>query len=135
MLWITERFGRISRIDPETGDQDIILDISDIVSTGGESGLLGLVLHPDFETNPYVYTAYTYMDGSNKLERIVRYEYDGSELVNEFILLDNIQGNTTHIGCRLLITPDYKLLITTGDAQNQPAAQNLDQSVRKDIKT
>jgi len=48
------------------------------------------------------------------------------QLVDEFILLDNIQGNTTHIGCRMLITLDYKLLITTGDAQNQPAAQNLD---------
>lgn len=126
MLWITERFGRISRIDPETGNQDIILNISAVVSTGGESGLLGLVLHPDFDTNPYVYTAYTYMDGSDKLERIVRYEYDGTELVNEYILLDGIQGNTTHIGCRLLITPDLKLLITTGDAQNQPAAQNLE---------
>ena len=75
MLWITERFGRISRIDPETGDQDIILDISNVVSTGGESGLLGLILHPDFNLHPYVYTAYTYMDGSDKLERIVRYEY------------------------------------------------------------
>lgn len=131
MLWITERFGRISRIDPETGDQDIILDISNIVSTGGESGLLGLILHPDFEDNPYVYTAYTYMSGSSKLERIVRYEYNGTQLVNEFILLDNIQGNTTHIGCRLLITPDYKLLITTGDAQNQPSAQDLEQLTGK----
>lgn len=126
MLWITERFGRISRIDPENGDQNIILDISNIVSTGGESGLLGLVLHPDFDEQPYIYAAYTYMDGSNKLERIVRYEYDGTQLINEFILLDNIQGNTTHIGCRLLITPDYKLFITTGDAQNQPSAQNLE---------
>ena len=126
MLWITERFGRISRIDPETGDQDIILDISSIISTGGESGLLGLILHPDFDMHPYIYTAYTYMEGSNKLERIVRYEYDGTQLEDEFILLDNIQGNTTHIGCRLLITPDNKLLVTTGDAQNQSSAQNLD---------
>lgn len=125
MLWITERFGRISRIDPESGEQDIILDISEIVSTGGEAGLLGLILHPDFDNHPYIYTAYTYLGGANKLERIVRYEYDGNQLVDEYILLDNIPGNITHIGCRLLITPDYKLLITTGDAQNQQAAQNL----------
>lgn len=126
MLWITERFGRISRIDPETGLQDIILDISSNVYQGGESGLLGLILHLDFNIHPYVYTAYTYQVGSDILERIVRYEYDGTGLVDEFILLDNIQGNITHIGCRMLITPDHKLLITTGDAQNQPAAQNLD---------
>ena len=126
MLWITERFGRISRIDPETGEQDIILDISGTVYQGGESGLLGLILHLDFNIYPYVYTAYTYQVGSDILERIVRYEYDGTGLVDEFILLDNIQGNITHIGCRLLITPEHKLLITTGDAQNQPTAQNPD---------
>ena len=124
-LWITERFGRVSRVNPETGEQFIILDLSTAVYQSGESGLLGMVLHPDFDETPFVYLAYTYSTGGNILERIVRYEYNGSVLQNEFILLDNINGNTTHDGCRLIITPDYKLLITTGDAQNQPAAQNL----------
>lgn len=125
-LWITERFGRVSRIDPESGQQDIILDISDVVYQYGESGLLGMVLHPGFEDEPYVFMAYTYRPDGSILERIVRYEYDGNSLLNEFILLDNIQGNTTHDGCRLIILPDTTLLFTTGDAQNQPAAQDLD---------
>jgi len=125
-LWVTERFGRVSRIDPETGGQDIILDISGQVYQSGESGLLGLVLHPDFENEPSVFMAYTYLSGSNILEKIVRYEYTDGQLVNETILLDNIRGNTSHIGCRLIITTDLKLLATTGDAQNQPQAQNVD---------
>jgi glucose/arabinose dehydrogenase len=125
-LWITERFGRVSRINPETGQQDIILDISNTVHQNSESGLLGMVMHPDFSTHPYVYLAFTYKPGASILERIVRYEYSGGQLVNEFILLDNIAGNTNHDGCRLIITPDYKLFITTGDAQNQQSAQNLE---------
>jgi len=125
-IWTTERFGRVSRIDPETGGQDVILDISDFIYQSGESGLLGLVLHPDFENEPYVYMAYTYKPSGNILERIVRYEYDGETLSDEFILIDNIQGNTTHDGCRLIILPDNTLLITTGDAQNQTAAQDLE---------
>jgi len=124
-LWVTERFGRVSRIHPESGVQDIILDISSAVFQQGESGLLGMVLHPDFTNFPYVYLAYTYLVSSEIKERIVRYEYNGTSLLNETILLDNIRGNTTHDGCRLIITPDMKLLITTGDAQNQPAAQDL----------
>lgn len=123
-LWVTERFGRVSRINPETGEQDVVLDLSGTVQQSGESGMLGLVLHPDFENDPYVYLAYTFSSGGIK-ERIVRFTYNGSDLVDELILLDNIPGNTTHDGCRLIITPDMKLLATTGDAQNQPAAQDI----------
>ena len=124
-LWITERFGRVSRIHPETGEHIVVLDISSQVHQSGESGLLGMVLHPEFETNPYIYLAYTYKPVNNIIEKIVRYNYTFGQLTDEVILLDNIRGNTTHDGCRLLITPDMKLLITTGDAQNQPASQNI----------
>ncbi|MCB2209232.1 MAG: PQQ-dependent sugar dehydrogenase [Bacteroidetes bacterium] len=125
-IWTTERYGRISRINPETGIQHVILDISDQVFQEGESGLLGMVLHPDFDMHPYVFTAYTYMVSGNIKEKIVRYEYDNGQLADEFVLLDNIQGNTTHDGCRMIILPDQTLLFSTGDAQNQPAAQNLE---------
>lgn len=124
-LWITERYGMVSRIFPATGERSVILDLTAVVYQNGESGLLGMVLHPDFENSPFVYLGYTYHTGSSILERIVQYEYSGSQLVNELVLLDNIPGNTTHDGCRLIITPDLKLLITTGDAQNQPAAQDI----------
>jgi len=124
-IWVTERFGRVSRVHPESGMQDVILDISSQVYQSGESGLLGMALHPDFESNPHVFLAYTYQSGSNVLEKIVRYEFSGGDLVNEQVLLDNIRGNATHDGCRLIISPDMKLLATTGDAQNQPAAQNI----------
>jgi aldose sugar dehydrogenase len=124
-IWTTERFGRISRIHPETGEQDVILDISSQVYQNGESGLLGMVLHPDFENEPYLYTAYTYNSSGQIFEKIVRFTYQDGELTDEFILLDNIQGNSTHDGCRMIILPDNTLLITTGDAQNQPAAQNI----------
>ena len=125
-IWITERFGRISRIHPETGDQDIILDLSDQVYQSGESGLLGMVLHPEFEAEPYVYLAYTYRPEGQILEKIVRYEYTDGTLINEYVLLDDIIGNTTHNGCRIILLADNTLLLTTGDAQNQPAAQDIE---------
>lgn len=124
-IWVTERFGRVSRVNPETGVQDIILDLTDQVIQSGESGLLGMVLHPEFDSNPYVYLAYTYSEGSEIMERIVRFEYNGSELVNEQYLITNIPGSTNHDGARLIISDDNKLFITTGDALNQPAAQDI----------
>lgn len=123
-LWVTERFGRVSRIDPQTGTQDVILDISGQVYAAGEAGLLGMALHPDFANHPWVYLAYTYLQGTLKREKVVRYEYNGTSLQNEFILIDSIRAATTHNGCRLIITPDNKLFFTTGDAQVTAAAQD-----------
>ena len=124
MIWVTERFGRIGRVHPETGSHDIILDISGIVYQSGESGLLGMVLHPDFELNPIVYIAYTYNSGGSIFERIASYNFTGGQLVNESVLLDSIPASSNHDGCRLIISPGYKLFITTGDATDQSSAQD-----------
>ncbi len=124
-IWMTERSGRVSRLNPETGARTTILDLSNAVYDQSEAGLLGLQLHPDFENNPYVFLAYTYSSGGVK-ERIVRYTYNSTSntLGSPMILLDNINGNSTHIGCRLLILPDNTMLATTGDYQNQSSPQD-----------
>ncbi len=123
-LWVTERHGRVSRIHPETGEQIIILDHTGAVHQQGESGMLGMALHTDFEEVPRVYLVYTYQEGGIK-ERLVYFDYQNNSLINETILIDGIPGNTTHDGSRLVITPDGKLLMTTGDAQNLSAPQNV----------
>jgi aldose sugar dehydrogenase len=126
-IWFTERVGRISRLNPETGERTVLLNITSTVHQVSESGLLGMVLHPDFPETPHLFVAYTYLAGFNNIrERIVRYTYDGDALVNPFTLLENIPGASTHNGCRLLILPDNTLVATTGDAQ-QPEnfSQNL----------
>ncbi|NNC94475.1 MAG: T9SS type A sorting domain-containing protein [Chitinophagales bacterium] len=125
MLWVTERFGRVSRISPNTGAQNIVLDISAQVTDVGESGLLGLALHPDFTNNPQVFLVYTYKTGGEFFERLVKYTYNGSQLQNPQILLDSIAGNNIHDGSRIIITADSKLLFTTGDADDQSTPQNL----------
>jgi glucose/arabinose dehydrogenase len=124
-IWMTERYGRVSRLNPETGARTTILDLTSTVYDNSEAGLLGLALHPDFENTPQVFLAYTYYSGGVK-ERIVRYEYNGVSgmLENPVTLVQGINGNTTHIGCRLMILPDNTLLATTGDYQNQSSPQN-----------
>ena len=124
-IWTTERKGIVSRIDPNTGAKDEILDLTSQVNQTAESGLLGMALHPDFSNTPEVFLAYTYSVSSGVSERIVKYTYDGNNLINQVILLDGIQGNTTHIGCRLFILPDMTMLVSTGDAQNPPSSQDL----------
>ncbi len=122
-IWMTERGGRISRVNPVTGAVIPLLTITEVVSIN-EGGLLGMALHPDFLTSPYVYVSYDYMNAGNYREKIVRFTYNGSTLVNPLTLLDNIHASPIHNGSRLIITPDLKLFITTGDASDQTLPQN-----------
>lgn len=124
-LWLTERYGRISRVNPDNGTQDVLLDHSTTVYQAKESGMLGLVLHPNFTQQPYVYVVYTYEAGLALWERLSRWEYNGTTLINETILLDSIIANETHDGSRLMLLPDTTLLMTTGDAQTAASAQDI----------
>ncbi|MGB3005479.1 MAG: PQQ-dependent sugar dehydrogenase [Chitinophagaceae bacterium] len=121
-IWMTERGGKISRVNPVTGDIIPLITISETESNG-EGGMLGLALHPNFKTNPQVFVAYNYNNGKYK-EKIVRFTYDGSTLINPVTILDNIKASSIHNGCRLVISPDLKLFITTGDASDQTLPQN-----------
>lgn len=127
-IWMTERPGIVSRVDVETGEKHVILDIENFVFSGNnEAGLLGMEFHPNFEENKLIFLTYTYLQGSNIEERIVAYTYNpiSDVLENEQILLDNINGNTTHIGSRILALDDQTMLISTGDAQDQSSSQDI----------
>lgn len=121
-IWMTERGGRVSRLDPKTGSLQPLLTIGDVKSTG-EGGLLGMVLHPSFDKEPYVYVVYNYDRNGAYREKVVRYTYQGNSLSAPQILLDDIQASGIHNGARLLIT-DNKLWISTGDASHSEDAQD-----------
>lgn len=130
-IWTTERYGIVSRIDPVNNTKTVILDLTGSVYANSESGLLGMVLHPDFATTPEVFLAYTYQSSGNIRERIVKYTYDGTNLINPQTLLEDIAGNTTHIGARFLFLTDGTLLVSTGDAQNSSLPQDLNSTSGK----
>ena len=47
-LWVTEREdGQVTRVDPRTGQQDVILTLTDFYVDARQDGLLGMALHPD----------------------------------------------------------------------------------------
>ncbi|KQC01223.1 sorbosone dehydrogenase family protein [Pedobacter sp. Hv1] len=119
-IWLTEKSGKISRLNPQTGAVSPLLTISE-VRVNGEGGLLGMALHPDFATNPYVYVVYNY--GTTYKGKVVRYTYSGGALNNPQILLDQIPAASIHNGSRLLINAN-KLFITTGDASDTSTPQN-----------
>ena len=119
-IWFTEREGRVSRMNPETGQVIPIATIADVATTTDFNGLLGMALHPQFSSNPLVYLIYNYFNTSGEyLEKIVQFTYNGTTLVSPVTLLDGIKGRTggdfIHNGARLTIGADMKLYASTGD--------------------
>ncbi len=122
-LWTTEALSYdVSRIDPVTGTQHVLIDLSDRkdfpdnLNPFPQGGLMGLALHPELLTGkPYVYLAYVYHFDScaadNRgcffLTKIVRYTYDiaGDSLKNELTIIDSLPGSTDHNGGRMTIGP------------------------------
>ena len=129
-IWMTERGGRISRVNPTTGQVLPLLTLPDVTETG-ESGLLGMAVMepfpmsvPPFATY-WVFVVYNYTDQGVLKEKLVRYTYTSNGAIGSpLVLLGNITATTTHSGSRLLVLPDRTLLMTTGDAQQTSEAQN-----------
>jgi|GEM_PF-669940 len=121
-IWYTERFaGTVSFVKPATGVKTVVLSLgSNFVNAGGQDGLMGLALHPQFrQGKPYVYISYTYQSVSNTVRktRIARYTYDSvnKTLGQAVTILENIPGSNDHNSARLAIGPDLKLYYSVGD--------------------
>lgn len=93
--------------------------VPDVVP-GGEGGLLGIALSPDFTTDQHVFLYQTARDDN----RVVRYTLAQNRLGEATPVLTGIPKNSTHNGGRIAFGPDGKLYVGTGDAQNRPAAQD-----------
>ena len=64
--------------------------LASLVIGGGEGGLLGLALDPNFDENNFLYLYYSYSDGFSTFNKVVRYVENDNNLTNETILIDKI---------------------------------------------
>lgn len=123
-MLFTERPGRV---DIFKDNSLIKLNVSGLdVTASGEGGLLGIALDPNFTSNSYVYLYYTYSNGSNLFNRVVRYKLVSNSLVDPIIIIDRIPGGFIHDGGRIKFGNDGMLYIATGDGSVADRAQRLD---------
>lgn len=121
-IWMTEREGKISKVDPSTGKIVFSASITEVESRN-EGGLLGMVQHPDFLTNGLFYVVYNYESGNGYREKMVQMKFENNGIKPVKTLIDNIPASSIHNGSRLWVGNDSKIFMTTGDAANQPNAQ------------
>jgi glucose/arabinose dehydrogenase len=119
----TERPGRV-RVFQNGKLQTQPLFVVPDVDTGGETGLMSVALHPQFQSNRFVYLSYGYT-ANGELVRVVRYRETPNGFTDRKVIIENIPSAQFHAGCRLRFGPDGKLYITTGDATDRNLAQQL----------
>ncbi|AWA29457.1 cadherin [Flavobacterium magnum] len=116
-LFVVQQTGVIKILNAnQVTNPSAFLNISSLISTGGERGLLGLAFHPNYATNGYFYVNYTNTSGSTV---VARYSVNASNpnLANTVgtILLTIPQPYANHNGGTLRFGPDGYLYIGMGD--------------------
>ncbi|HET9137639.1 MAG TPA: PQQ-dependent sugar dehydrogenase [Candidatus Kapabacteria bacterium] len=120
---------------PNVSNASVILDLSDKISFGSESGLLGCAFDPLFIFNHYIYFSYTELDTNSKTNLCIsRFIASGSRFdtilrsTEQSILKIPLPTDHHHSGC-LCFGPDGYLYIGCGDGglSGDPThnAQNL----------
>lgn len=134
-VFVSEKAGIIKTYDTlDDKTSTVALDIRDQVNGSGDRGLLGLAVSPDFSSDHFVYINYTF-DGNigdanarstdtdnfnNTVSgKLVRYEWNGSALVNPTLLIwDWPSQYSSHSIGHLQFGPDGYLYATGGEGAN-----------------
>jgi glucose/arabinose dehydrogenase len=128
---VAEQAGRIRILNPATGAIDPVpmLDIAATISSGGERGLLGLALAPDFSGSRMLYVNVTNLAGNTEIRS---YRVSGNNVVPADqvgdVILTYTQPFANHNGGWIEFGPDGFLYIGSGDGGSsgdpQDNAQN-----------
>ncbi len=117
-LFVVEQGGRIK---VWTGGSSVLptpfLDLSTIVSQGGEQGLLGLAFHPAYAANGLFYVNYTDLAGDTVVERyqVSAGDPNVADPASAQLVLTFAQTFENHNGGDMHFGPDGFLYISSGD--------------------
>jgi len=132
-LFVTERRGLVRLFLNGQLQTEPWLDLSDSLKTPdapsvANSGLLGITLDPDFDSNGYVYLGYSYYAPSEEYDynKLVRYIHDPETNTGTFdaILLDEIKGRGMHNTAQVKFGPDGKIYWSAGERHVVETAQD-----------
>lgn len=138
----TVRSGELRRWQPGERTSSVVADRTSAgtplagLFAEGQSGLLGVAVDPNFESNRRVYLAFSHDAGGTKDNRVVRYRLteaftleERTELVTgiSYKAVATKDGSPgSHSGGRVRFGPDGFLYLTTGDNHDATIPQSLE---------
>jgi glucose/arabinose dehydrogenase len=137
-MLVVEQPGMLTWMRPDTGARGRLpLTLDGLVTGGGEQGLLGLAVHPDFERNRVFYLNATERAGGRTLTRVTAYraasepDWPSRPPTRLRVLLEVEQPYSNHNGGGLEFGPDGGLYVGLGDGG--AAGDPLDAGQRDDV--
>ncbi len=116
-FWVAEQAGKIVTLT--ANPPKVILDIHTRVSSGGETGLLGMAFAPKWPVDPRVFVNYTFKEGRQLRTRIASFRSaDGGATLDpasEVTILAFDQPWSNHNSGPLQFGPDGMLYAAVGD--------------------
>jgi len=110
------------------------INIQNLISTGGEQGLLGLAFHPDYVSNGYFYLNYTDTNGDTIVARfsVTNNNSNLADINSAMQIIKILQPGPNHNGGDMHFSTDGFLYISTGDGGTGGAeAQNINSLLGK----
>jgi len=116
-LFVVEKGGVIKVVDRNTSALiGTFLDITTLVSTGGEQGLLGLAFDPHYAVNGRFYVSYTDINGDSVVARyLVSSDPNMAQSAADRTILTVAQPFANHNGGMIAFGPDNFLYVGLGD--------------------
>ena len=130
-LFVVQQGGKIMVVKNGAVLPTPFLDISDLVSTGSEQGLLGLAFHPSYKTNGFFYVNFTRLDGATVIQRytVSSGNPDVADRSSARKILIVAQPFANHNGGMLAFGKDGYLYIGMGDGGSGGDPGNRAQSI------
>ncbi len=121
---VAQRPGTIVRIPAGHSEPVPYLDVPGTIHEV-DAGLMGMAVHPNFETNQWIYVMHAYRDAEDRLlSKVVRLKDTGTTAQVDKVILDKIPAYAIHLGGRIAFGPDGMLYIGTGDMSQPFVAQD-----------
>lgn len=130
-LFVVEQAGTIKVVTASgTVNSTPFLNISSLISAGGERGLLGLAFHPNYATNGFFYVNYTNTSGNTVIARYsVNTTNPNIAQTTGTVLMTITQPYSNHNGGTIKFGPDGYLYIGMGDGGSGGDPQGYGQNI------
>ena len=132
-LLVTERPGRLRLLRPDGTLMPPLGNVPEVLAAG-QGGLLDVQIAPDFATTREIYLCHAVLlsaparGAATRLVR-ARLSEDATRLDYAQPILDALPAQSSgrnHYGCRIAFDVQGKLYLSTGERQDKPRAQRLD---------
>ena len=135
-IFVVQQGGQIRVVRDGALVEQPFLDIAERLTAGGERGLLGLALHPNFPDDPRFFVDYTDLNGDTVISSFrLSLDADSADPESELVLMHIKQPFPNHNGGAVVFGPDGMLYIGMGDGGSggdpQGNGQRLDTHLAK----